>query len=105
MVSVCAGLVTFDEESDVIRLVYYTMQEYCERTWIFWFPDAQRDIAMVCVTYLLFHTFQTGSCLTGEDFEARLRLNPLYGYSGGLSCSGGFDREGTVDSGSSWEWC
>ncbi len=28
MVSVCAGLVTVDEESDIIRLVHYTAQEY-----------------------------------------------------------------------------
>jgi hypothetical protein len=81
MVSVCAGLVTVDEESDVIRLVHYTTQEYFERTWISWFPDAQRDIAMICVTYLSFDTFQTGFCLTDEDFEARLRLNPLYDYT------------------------
>ena len=28
MVSVCAGLVTIDEESDIIRLVHYTTQDY-----------------------------------------------------------------------------
>lgn len=32
MVSVCAGLVTIDEESSIIRLVYYITQEYFERT-------------------------------------------------------------------------
>lgn len=31
IVSVCAGLVTVDEESDIIRLVHYTTQEYFER--------------------------------------------------------------------------
>ena len=31
MISVCAGLVAVDEESDVIRLVHYTTQEYFER--------------------------------------------------------------------------
>jgi len=29
--SVCAGLVTLDEESKIIRLVHYTTQEYFER--------------------------------------------------------------------------
>ena len=28
ILSVCAGLVTINEESNVIRLVYYTTQEY-----------------------------------------------------------------------------
>jgi hypothetical protein len=32
MVSVYAGLVTVDEESNIIQLVYYTIQEYFERT-------------------------------------------------------------------------
>jgi hypothetical protein len=32
MVSVCAGLVTVDKESRVIRLIHYTTQEYFERT-------------------------------------------------------------------------
>jgi len=31
MVSVCAGLVTVDEENDIICLIYYTTQEYFER--------------------------------------------------------------------------
>src|ERR1700722_14607775 len=81
MVSVCAGLVIVDEESDIIRLVHYTTQEYFERTWRSWFPNAQRDIATICVTYLSFDIFQTGFCLTDEDFKARLRLNLLYDYT------------------------
>jgi hypothetical protein len=40
MVSVCAGLVTIDEESDIIRLVHYTTQEYFEQTGTIRFPDA-----------------------------------------------------------------
>lgn len=33
MISVCAGLVTVGEGTNVIRLVHYTVQEYFERTW------------------------------------------------------------------------
>jgi hypothetical protein len=81
VISVCAGLVTVDEESDIIRLVHYTTQEFFERTWISWFPNAQKDIAISCVTYLSFDAFEAGFCQTDEDFEARLRLNPLYDYA------------------------
>jgi hypothetical protein len=52
MVSVYAGLITVDKESDIIRLVHYTAQEYFERNLTTWFPNAQRDIAMTCITYL-----------------------------------------------------
>ncbi|KAK3896356.1 ankyrin repeat protein [Staphylotrichum tortipilum] len=54
IVSVCAGLVTVDEESGIIRLVHYTTQEYFVRTWKQWFPDAQVDITDICATYLSF---------------------------------------------------
>src|SRR5205807_6142727 len=77
----CAGLVTVDEESGTIRLVHYTTQEYFERTRIEWFPGAQTDIAMACVTYLSFDTFDSGFCQTDEEFESRLELNPLYDYA------------------------
>jgi hypothetical protein len=32
MVFICARLVTVDQESDIIRLVYYIIQEYFEQT-------------------------------------------------------------------------
>ena len=41
MVSVCAGLVTVDEESNIIHLVHYTTQEYFERTQKKWFPKCK----------------------------------------------------------------
>ena len=81
IVSVCAGLVTVDEKSDIIRLVHYTTQEYFERTRGLWFPDAQTKIAEICVTYLVYDAFETGFCATDEEFEARLQQNPLYDYA------------------------
>jgi Ankyrin repeats (3 copies)/Ankyrin repeats (many copies) len=79
--SVCAGLVTIDEPSGIVRLVHYTTQEYFERTWTNWFPHAQLDIANVCVTYLSFDVFETGFCQSDGEFEARLRTNVLYDYA------------------------
>jgi ankyrin repeat protein len=79
--SVCAGLVTVDEGSNIIRLVHYTTQEYFDRTWATWFPNGQTDIAKTCVTYLSFSAFETGISYTVEDLEARLQLNILYDYA------------------------
>src|SRR6187549_2533258 len=59
MVSVCAGLVTVDDESGIIRLVHYTTQEYFERTQKQWFPNAEADITTTCVTYLSFSIFES----------------------------------------------
>jgi hypothetical protein len=81
MISVCTGLVTVDEESDIIRLVHYTTQEYFERTWTSWIPNAQVDITMACVSYLSFDIFAVGFSTDRHEFEARLELNPLYDYA------------------------
>ncbi|KFY91994.1 hypothetical protein V498_05199 [Pseudogymnoascus sp. VKM F-4517 (FW-2822)] len=81
MVSVCAGLVTVDEESGIVRLVHYTTQEYFGRTKNGWFPDAETNITNICVTYLSFKVFKTGICQNDEEFEKRLQSNPLYNYA------------------------
>ncbi|KAL6812416.1 hypothetical protein J3E69DRAFT_121560 [Trichoderma sp. SZMC 28015] len=52
MVSFCAGLVTVDEESDVIRLAHYTTQEFFDRKKSDWFPNAEAMIAETCISYL-----------------------------------------------------
>jgi Ankyrin repeats (3 copies) len=81
VVSVCAGLVTIDEESKIIRLVHYTTQEYFERIRVEWNPVAQQDIASTCLTYLTLSTFGSGSCASDVEFEGRLKDNPFFDYS------------------------
>jgi Ankyrin repeats (3 copies) len=81
IISVCAGLVTVDEEGGIIRLVHYTTQEYFERTQKDWFPTAEFDITAICVTYLSFTVFGSGYCHADSSFEERLQLNPLYDYA------------------------
>ncbi|TGJ80228.1 hypothetical protein E0Z10_g8546 [Xylaria hypoxylon] len=81
VVSVCAGLVTVDEESSIVRLVHYTTQDYFVRTQSEWFPDAQLSITTVCTTYLSYQNFANGYCQTDKKFEERLRLHPFYHYA------------------------
>jgi GPI inositol-deacylase-like protein len=52
MVSSCAGLITVD--SNIVRLVHYTTQEYFQRRGLKSFEDVQRDIiATSCLTYIV----------------------------------------------------
>ncbi|ORX96684.1 hypothetical protein BCR34DRAFT_578500 [Clohesyomyces aquaticus] len=81
LVSVCAGLVVVDEESGVIRLVHYTMQEYLERIRETWNPGAQLEIASTCLTYLSFDDFKNGSCSTDAELERRLQQNVFLDYA------------------------
>ena len=81
MVTVCAGLVTVDEESGIIRLVHYTTQEYFEQTQKSWYPTAEVEITKICLTYLSFSRFESAVCETPSEFEDRLQWNPLYDYA------------------------
>jgi ankyrin repeat protein len=81
VISVCAGLVTVDEESNIIRLVHYTTQEYFERVRLEWNPGAQEEIAVACLTYLSLDTFRSGSCANDEAFERRLAENAFLDYT------------------------
>ena len=81
IVSVCAGLVTVDKESNIIRLVHYTTQEYFKRTQSYWFPNIEADISIICTTYLSFDVFERSFCQTDEEFEERLRSNQFFKYA------------------------
>lgn len=59
LVSVCAGLVAIERESNLIRLVHFTVQEYFDRTKDSWSPDADMDITQSCISYLLLRGFET----------------------------------------------
>ena len=79
MVSSCAGLITVD--SNIVRLVHYTTQEYFQRRGLKSFEDVQRDIiATSCLTYLSYDVFAEG-CLTKSDLESRLQQNAFFEYA------------------------
>jgi ankyrin repeat protein len=80
IVSVCGGLVTIDENSNVIRLVHYTTQEFFDKQED-WLKNADTHVAKICTTYLSFSVFESGICENNRTFKERLRLNPLYSYA------------------------
>lgn len=45
------------------------------------FPNSQAHLARTCVTYMSFHSFQTGTCTTFPKFDNRKLENSLYYYS------------------------
>ncbi|GKZ86034.1 hypothetical protein AnigIFM56816_000884 [Aspergillus niger] len=51
IISVCAGLVSVDMESSVVRLAHPTAQGFYSDFLEEWFPNAHRKIAEACVTY------------------------------------------------------
>ncbi|KAL1847874.1 hypothetical protein Plec18170_008284 [Paecilomyces lecythidis] len=81
IVSFCAGLVVIDKESTIIRLVHHTAQEYPEKTWTHWFPNADGYIATVALTYLNYNQFSAGPAENWSEYWKRLQDNCLYKYA------------------------
>jgi hypothetical protein len=78
MISVYAGIVAIDEESNVIRPVHYTTEGCFERDK---FPRGQTSIAMTCLTYLSFDAFKVGYASSDKKMEIRPKEYPLLQYA------------------------
>lgn len=81
IVSACAGLVTIDEETEIIRLVHYTTQEYVMRTKDVNLPAAEAKIATSCTRYLSLDAFDINGDPSFEEFDEIVRPYPLYLYA------------------------
>lgn len=79
IVSTCTGLVVVDRESDIVRLVHHSTQEYFQRTWERWFPNAQIDITKACATYLSFEACK--AAWTTYQLTDRLPSNVFWAYA------------------------
>jgi ankyrin repeat protein len=88
---VCVGLVELvpnaDPDGDIcLGFVHNTTQEYIKRKLTKNSPPknsphVEVGLAATCITYLLCDSFKTGISPTDEEFDARLRQNPLYAYA------------------------
>ncbi|CAG9947818.1 unnamed protein product [Clonostachys rosea f. rosea IK726] len=81
ILSACAGLVTVEEHRNVVGLIHKTTQEYFQRTYMQWFPDANSNLIDTCITYLSFKAFEDGPCGTRIAFETRIKNYPLCVYA------------------------
>ena len=83
LLSVCAGLVTLDAKSNIIRLVHYTTEAYFQKRQVEMFPDAQAAMARSCLRYLLLDAFAEGACKSWESYGERVRTYSLQEYAAG----------------------
>ena len=57
LLSVCGGLVMISGDTETVRFIHYTVQEYLERALNPQFSSAHTYLATTCITYLSFSTF------------------------------------------------
>ena len=79
LVNVCAGLVIIEEESNTVRLVHYTLQEFLQ-SHLGRLRNANLHMGRVCLDYLLFDDFARD--VRSFDELERLRKNmPFLSYA------------------------
>jgi ankyrin repeat protein len=81
ILTICAGLVTIDEQSDNVRFIHYTTQEYLQRNRQTWLPHAEIEIVRSCTAYLSIDGLAVGPCSSQEDYEQRLKGFALLSYA------------------------
>ncbi|KAL9612899.1 MAG: hypothetical protein Q9167_002532 [Letrouitia subvulpina] len=81
MVECSHGLVIVDEESSVIRLVHYSVQEYFHKHRRKFFPTGEKTVAELCITYLLFDSFSQGCCDDEAAIVNQLTKYPFLSYA------------------------
>ena len=84
--TVCAGLISIEEGSKIVRLAHYTAQDYLESIRDQNFVDARRLVAASCLTYLSYEGNRL--CCNGRHYVYQFGQN---GYSkvrvdGFMSC-------------------
>lgn len=81
IVESCLGLVTIDEETSIVRLVHYTIQEYFREHQKEVFPSGEDEIAERCLTYLFFESFESGCCDKEGDIWVQLENHRFLAYA------------------------
>ncbi len=80
-IALCAGLVTVDNETNAIRLIHFTTDEFFKHNGARWIADTSECIASTCLTYLSFQEFLSGPCKSAPEFETRHTRHPFLSYA------------------------
>jgi ankyrin repeat protein len=77
LTDICAGLITIEENTGIVRLTHYTTQEYLLRRCIIpeYLGISSGYHTVISATYLMFHQFSQGPCRSEEDYKRRIREN------------------------------
>ena len=82
LVDVCAGLVIIDSNSQVVRLVHYTTQEYLDKERMRLFKGVEMDISRACLTYLSTISYSISTEIQVKELRSELiKFRPFLAYA------------------------
>ncbi|KAL9584805.1 MAG: hypothetical protein Q9203_004520 [Teloschistes exilis] len=94
IIAVCAGLVVADKESNLVRLVHYTIQKYFDSNPVFPLPSAQRIMSETCLTYLSLAPLREGPCKNNVKLRDRFERYTFLRYA---ALNWGFHAQGDTE--------
>ncbi|KAI4099498.1 MAG: hypothetical protein LQ339_005925 [Xanthoria mediterranea] len=77
----CAGLITLDQKTNVIRMIHYSAQEYFSANRHTHFPRGHEDIATVCQKYLSSDLFSNGRPKDRSEVKMQCENHPFLDYA------------------------
>ncbi|RFN44138.1 serine/threonine-protein kinase chk2 (cds1) [Fusarium flagelliforme] len=81
LTSVCGGLIMIDSDSQTVRLIHYTAQQYFEQSQCEKLMQARASITNISLKYLTLPNFSSGICTTDRDMAQRLDEYPFLDYA------------------------
>ena len=75
------GLVTVDDDTEVVKLVHHSVYEYLRSVSQNLFPSAKTHLSDVCLKYLAFSDFSNGPCRDETSLNLWLGLHPFVSYA------------------------
>ncbi|KAI8724317.1 hypothetical protein NCS52_00000500 [Fusarium sp. LHS14.1] len=80
LLSVTAGLLQIDEQTNDTRLVHLTLHEYLEKHQG-QFLEPESSFAKACLRYLSFEAFGRGPCASGQELDQRIQQYAFLPYA------------------------
>ncbi|KAL8715136.1 MAG: hypothetical protein Q9220_001093 [cf. Caloplaca sp. 1 TL-2023] len=81
IVDCCHGLVNVDKESQTIRLVHYSVQQYLVDSKERFFPQGESEVARLCIIYQMLSPFDSGCRQTEDEIIDLLHDYPFLAYA------------------------
>jgi ankyrin repeat protein len=81
LIASCAGLVTLDSNTGIVRLINFSVKEYLGNAQQEWFTGSHLKIARTCMTFLSFRTFSNVREPDRDAVNQLLDAHPFLAYA------------------------
>ncbi|KAJ5372867.1 hypothetical protein N7517_004873 [Penicillium concentricum] len=81
IISMCVGIITIDEQSDIVQLQHYTRYEFLKNHWTEFFPEPHSQLTTMCISYMRHETLQVGNTASHSQLKDYLERFPFFEYS------------------------